>query len=47
MGTFSQLLLGVRRAADLPLMPEVHIDNPDAPYEGIFYTKTCCMLDLF
>ena len=47
VGTFSQLLLGVRCAADLPLMPEVHIDNPDAPYEGIFYTKTCRMLDLF
>lgn len=47
VGTLSQLLLGVRCADDLPMMPDVHIANPDAPYSGIFYTKTCRMLELF
>lgn len=47
IGTFSQLLLGVRCAEDLPMMIEADVHNPDAPFSCVFRRKVCRMLDLF
>lgn len=47
IGTFSQLLLGIRCAEDIPLMPEACVHTPAAPFGDVFYSKTCHMLDLF
>lgn len=44
---FSQLIAGVRCAADLAMMPEAEIRNPDAPFGHIFRAKTCHLIDLF
>lgn len=47
IGTLSQLLLGIRSAADLPMMPEAVIRNPDAPFPCLFLPKTARFLNLF
>lgn len=47
IGTFTQLLLGVRCAEDIALMPEAEVCNPAASFSDIFYSKTCSMLELF
>lgn len=47
VGALTQLLLGVRSADDLPMMPEVRVHNPAAPLERIFFAKPCRLLDLF
>ena len=47
IGTFSQLLLGVRCADDLPLMPEAVVHNPAAPFPCLFLRKTYRLFDLF
>lgn len=47
VGVFSQLLLGIRCANDLPMIPAVYVRNPDAPFAKVFIRKVCRMLDLF
>lgn len=44
---FSALICGVRRAADIPWMPDAHLHNAMAPLEKVFYLKKSYMMDLF
>jgi len=44
--SFSQLILGIRTADDLPMMPELTVHNPSAPLHQIFYKKMCWLTNL-
>lgn len=47
VGDLTQLLLGARAAEDIPMMPNVKVNNPAAPLEKIFTKKPCHIIDLF
>ena len=47
VGDLTQLLLGVCAAEDIPMMPNVKVNNPAAPLEKIFMHKPCHIIDLF
>lgn len=47
IGELTQLLLGICCADDLPMMPRVKVNNPDAPFAQIFLRKPCHIIDLF
>lgn len=47
VGELTQLLLGICCADDLPMMPRVKINNPNAPFAQIFLRKPCHIIDLF
>ena len=47
VGELTQLLLGVCCADDIPMMPRVKVNNPDAPLAQIFLRKACSIIDLF
>lgn len=44
---FSQLLLGTRDYTDIPMLPDVAVNNPDAPICDVFYKKHCLVTDRF
>ena len=47
IGDFSTLLCGVRSGSEIPWMPGVQVNRPEAPFEKVFYKKPCHILDLF
>lgn len=47
IGDLTQLLLGICCADDIPMMPRVKVNNPNAPFAQIFLRKTCHIIDLF
>ena len=47
VGELTQLLLGICCSDDLPMMPRVKINNPNAPFAQIFMRKACHIIDLF
>lgn len=47
IGALSALLCGARTAGELIWMPNVRVENPDAPLSQVFYRKMCHILELF
>ncbi|MGI5895021.1 MAG: GNAT family N-acetyltransferase [Candidatus Merdivicinus sp.] len=47
VSAFAPLICGIRTPDEFSMMPELTIHHPEAPFESVFYSKPCHMLELF